>query len=186
MEGIFTRDLNSETISMLSFPEGLDRKTVFVDMYVNVGVRHQPTERLIADLAGAKYHSYSPPTLSTSIDALRPVKEHLGWRFSGEVEIGDTVEDMAATIREYALPWMEAHATLEWIFAALQQVSHPIHQSGGDPLWALRMPVMYALSGNREAGREFVQETFASIASSKGLWDEYYRQFAANFLNRFP
>jgi len=185
MRGIFTKELSPETLGWFGIPAGLDRRMVYVDMYVNVGVRHQPTEHLVAELSGSKFHPYAPPTYGLSIDSLRPRRGELGWKFSNEIDNEAVLQDMVSAIRDYALPFLASYTTATSIAAAIERKSYPLPPVG-DLIWIYRLPVLLLLTGSPNKAREAVDRILKSIETRHLPADDHFRGFAAKLLERLP
>lgn len=76
-----------------------------------IGLRHQPTERLVAELAGRSFHAFQPPTIRASIGELMPGPIYAAWLVQTG-EPGATVESMLDAVRDVGLPFVRANATL--------------------------------------------------------------------------
>src|SRR5690606_27740771 len=67
---IFTRDLTSEVLGWIGLNRATRGRPGVLEINPVVGVRHQPIERLLAELRGEKAHPYVPPTLSVHLGYL--------------------------------------------------------------------------------------------------------------------
>ena len=70
----FTRDLTPDTIGVLAFVFNQRMRIVSL----SVAVRHQPLERLLAELAGEDFHPYLSGTLTCPLGHVPPLNE-LTW-----------------------------------------------------------------------------------------------------------
>jgi hypothetical protein len=79
---------------------------------VSVGVRNQRLEKALAEQRGEPFHPYWPPSLAVEIGtSLMRTTQRL-WRFKSRDRDEERAERIAALVKEYGLPFMEAHASL--------------------------------------------------------------------------
>jgi hypothetical protein len=97
---IFTRELDEEFLLWL----GLNRATKYHPLGINpvVGIRYQPLERLLAELRGAKPHTYIPPTISTPLGYLTDENRYLELKVSRVEEAATVALELTRLVETYA------------------------------------------------------------------------------------
>jgi hypothetical protein len=175
--GIFTKPVDDEFLGWL----GLNTATEhFAGTAVRVlpvlGVRHHPTERLIAELSDRQFHAYLPPTISAPLGELRSPR-----RFETFVveraNPSESVDGMVAAIAEVGPAFIERNASLPALRARLD-----------DGLTVDEVPYRRAvtalLDGHIDEALDLVDSTIAELGERDDLAAAAFRRFAAN-LHRY-
>jgi hypothetical protein len=170
---IYTVDLGNEVLGWVGLNKASrHRQAGQVEVNPVVGVRHQPVERVVADLLGQKFHDYQPPTVSSPIGYLMPERKYAAWVI-GEGSSPGAPEDLASAVAEIALPWMQSLRALPQLRQALEE------QMGHQPEY--RLPVVLALVGEHAEAGEAVKRTLAQLGTRADAAADLFRKFAESF-----
>src|SRR5438477_1410 len=112
-ESPYTIQLHDDVIGWLGLPRGVNRGDGSLEICVNVGIRHQPLERVVDELRGLKFDPVSPPTLMINVGYLMPEKDALCLEFTPYTDNANLVQQMVWAVMEFGLPWMRSFLTLE-------------------------------------------------------------------------
>lgn len=114
---IYTIEVGPDVLGVV----GLGRATEHgvLRIWPTVGVRHQPTEALLAALSGMKAHSYAPATIGCGLGYLMPVKRWTEWSVDDAASAEPRATEVANAIGAYGLPAIRANASLEKILEAM-------------------------------------------------------------------
>jgi hypothetical protein len=82
-----------------------------------IGVRHDPTERLLAQFAGQRAPIMQ--TIGVGLGYLTPSNRFREWELSTSKQYDDARSDLVDAIEEWGLPFFRSHVTLESILDAL-------------------------------------------------------------------
>jgi len=173
--GIFTLDLGMDALGWLGLNRRAHRGQGSFEVYPNIGVVHEPVERLWAELTGKKYEA--PATISTPLAYLMPEKTYRVWTFSYEIDNRAVVADMVNTIESHGIPYMKANATTEALIRNLSVV-------GLKDYVRYRLPLLYHLSGNDAMAQTLVQGYLDELRGRENPYSRQYREFAAKLLER--
>jgi hypothetical protein len=173
---IYTIELADDVLGWLGVNKATQhRQPGQVEINPVVGVRHQHIERLVAELTGAKFHDYQPPTVSTPIGYLLPDSKYTSW-VVGEGASPGAVEDLLAALTSYALPFMRSVVGLVALRDALERRLG--HQA------EYRLPIVVALLGEPDKAEDIVQRTLGDLGARQDAAAELYRGFAEAFRRR--
>lgn len=171
--GIFTIDVEKNVLGFLGL-NSASRHLARGEVEINpcVGVRHQQIERLVAELRGAKFHSYIPATTGTPIGYLFPEPRFRQWHFTPD-NAGETAKDMVNAIATYGLPYMRSITSLDDFRRALEP------KRGGNNFY--RLPVATLLSGDLERAKSLLDESLTAVGDRTDAAAEEFRRFADAF-----
>lgn len=170
---IFTRDLTSEVLGWIGLNRATRGRPGVLEINPVVGVRHQPIERLLAELRGEKAHPYVPPTLSVHLGYLMPERAYRPWLFpEGEDPEAEAMR-MVQAIGEFGVPFMRENAALEPLVATLETSAFGIAEQRH-----YRLPVMYFLLDRKARAEEYIAERLGELRARDDLAARHYRSFA--------
>ncbi len=177
----FTLDLNAETIGSIGLPTATYREGREIVVVINpaIGVRHQPLEKLVAEIKGEKFHSYYPDTIATPIGYLLPKPPYrTWWNFAEGCNNAKTVKDMISKIKKYAIPFMESHSTFETMVPLL--IEERMHPS--DLHIMERIPAAYYLAGRKKMAEKIIKEELEEFKGENYPAAQDFRRYAKAFL----
>lgn len=170
---IYTCELNQETIGWVGLNRAVGHRDGLLEINPIMGVRHQPLERMLADIVGEKFHPCIPPSIGVHLGYLMPQKEYIPWLFADDGGNGIRVKKMVAAIIEYGRPFMEANTTLDALCETMA------HSGFGVPHQiAYRLPVAYLMLGQTSVVEGFLRSQLAEIGDRKDPAAQDYREFA--------
>lgn len=155
--GIYTVDLGDEFLGWLGLPDAVRNEEIAVNPFV--GIRHQKTQALLAELTGRPSHAYLPPTVATSLGFLMPDRKWREWYF----DRADTIEEyekFVQTIGATALPLMRRNATL----AALEELLRDPRYSKSNVEFYERVSIVRYLQEDFEGAILLVEEFAAKLS----------------------
>lgn len=144
-----------------------------VDWEVNpvIGVYSIDLGDLKAELT-ATSDPYSVPHISTPLGYLMPEKTFRMWHFEDGIDNEAVADDMIESIRQYGVPWMEAHASLDAMCAALRT-----GQYGWPSQIDFSLPVCLLLLDRVDEALRTARQNMAKRSRSGGEYEEDYRRF---------
>jgi hypothetical protein len=171
--GIFTKLIDDEFLGWL----GLNTATEhFAGMAVRVlpvvGVRHQPTERLVAELTGQRFHAYIPPTISAPLGELSTPRRHETFVVE-RANPSESVDGMIAAIAGRAPAFIERNATLPALRARLDE-GLTVDEV------PYRRAVTALLGGDVDEALALVDSTIAGLGGREDLAAVAFRRFGGN------
>lgn len=143
-----------------------------------VGVRHQPLERIVAELSEKKPHGYLPPSISTPLGYLMPEARYQAWMFDDPTSVDSIATSLGAAVVDYGMPYIREHDSLEKIVASLSATKH----SAGDQV-AMRLSLGFGLLGDSARARQTIEQDLGDLGDRQDLAAAYYRNFAEALLN---
>lgn len=177
----FRRIMNKDTRGTLwLFPEP-DLSTKGFFLYPMVGVKHKGIAEVLAEIEGDddNHSEDSPPSLWAPLFAIvPPIPDPTGillgiakdvWPIPGDAVEGPEIDDFIADIRNYAIPFMDSHNSLEAIAEKLSVGLFDLHYMPGfmpavalymagrydDVLDALQTTLFRRISPNEEKNKAF-------------------------------
>ncbi|MHC4621275.1 MAG: hypothetical protein ACYTEQ_26305 [Planctomycetota bacterium] len=172
----YTLELNSEVIGIVDLSPSHYNRGRLLTINPIIGVRHQPLEKLLAELKEEKFHSYIPPTILIPIGYLMPSKSFITWKFMFDINYEVIVDDMINAIKKYGFAYMDDHKTLEAIFDSI------IYGYRKDqPTWYL-IPVGYYLLGDSKKAKKYINNKVNEIRDYPDMILKNYQKFASNLL----
>ncbi|MBB2974951.1 hypothetical protein FHX49_000492 [Microbacterium endophyticum] len=177
---IFTRELADDMIGWVGLNTA-SRHTAVGEFEVNpvVGVRHQGIERVVAELRGKRFHAYEPPTVCSPIGYIMPDARYRAWMVSTLETSNTSVGELTDAIQEYAVPFMEASASVESVCDLMDQ------RLGFDHQLAYRRPVGWWLAGDHNRAIALLDATEADIRDEDNAYAVELRAFIEAFRVRF-
>jgi len=175
---VYTIKITDEVTGWL----GLNRSTHRGDHYMGinpvVGVRHEPLERLVAELQQWECHPFSPPTVSSPIGYVTPEKRYLEWLFEYGPSLDIELSRMIKAIQIYGFAYMEANSTLDSITNTLR-TSRTLTDTMG-----YRLPTAYLMAGKAEMAEEYIEQRLKELSGATYPAAHHYREFAMRLLER--
>jgi len=132
----------------------------------------RPVEALLFDLV-PDCSVVARATLLTAAGYITPEDRFLSWVFDPNVDSGSELEKIVVAIRLYAVPFMEAHKSLESIMRELENRRFTDIEGK-----RFRLPLAYVLAGFNEKALRFVEEQLAEIKDRSDVVAAEYRKFA--------
>jgi len=170
--GIFTTELAPGVLGWIGLNHAAHRNWGY-DINPVVGVRHQELERIRAELLGRKPHSYEGPTLATTLNSLIGLG-HPNWSFPGGLPVGPMAERMVAAIRDFGLPYLRAHDSLEKM---MPEIPKGVDLSSV----AERQAIANLLLGRYEDAERIIATKLEKVASDNAAYAIAFRAFADRF-----
>jgi hypothetical protein len=174
--GVFTTNLGADCLGWLGLNtavEHLGGRAVAV--LPIIGVRHDPTERLVAELAGQPYHRYYPPTITQPIGQLMVPPRNAAWTVERD-DPRPAIDDMVEAIATFGLPFMLANAELDAIRERIAERMHSDH-SPDEPY---REAAAAAVAGDRDAALTAVERGLHAISSRTDPAAANFQRFAGS------
>lgn len=157
---IYTLPVAPDVIGWLALGHTSYRK-MWLEIFPNVGVRHQAVERLVAELLDRPFHQYSPPTLITGLGYVSPENQYTPLQI-------ETIEGSVAPIaklkddlRRFGMPFMERYATPG---ALLEELTDSKYRYSGRDRRTHRLPVALYLAGDLAGARTCLDQGLAERA----------------------
>jgi hypothetical protein len=177
----FTTELNSDEIglvnvSLFNSAEGI------ISVHPSAGVRHQPLEKLVAELSGQDFHAYRPATIGASIGYLTPERRYITFDFAPSDDYTVGVQKIVDAIEYDGYRWMQAHQTLDAILEEILASYRFITRDAA----RLRLPIIYYLKKDFSAASHLVKKGLAEIGDTKGPVSDQYRCLANSLLHKLP
>jgi hypothetical protein len=178
-EDIFTRDLSSDVSGWIGLNRAIRRRAKILEINPVVGVRHQPTERLVAELQGIKFHPYVPPTLSVHLGYLTPEQAYKPWLFPETADPEPIAARMVHEILEFGVPFMQDNSSLERIVLTINESGYGIPEQHH-----YRLPVAYYLLGRTRTADEYMARRLREIGMRDDLASRDYQCFVETLRQR--
>ncbi len=177
--GIFTIDLGDDVIGWVGLNQATKHRPAGeVEVYPQVGVRHQGVERIIAACRAEKFHPYIPPTVVSPLGYVFPDPGYRAWVFGGAFPADVVGPDMAGAIEKHGLRFMRSTTGLPEICRAIE------NRMGYDHLLRERLPVALLLDGHPKRAREVLDEALEGLGDRTDVAAEEFRRFAKVFRER--
>ncbi len=170
---IFTRDLSREVLGWVGLNRATRRRIGGLEINPVAGVRHQPTEELLAELRKNKAHPYVPPSLSVHLGYLMPKREYNPWLFKENKDSRPQSRRLVQAITEYGVPFMEENSALEQLVSTIEASGYGIPEQN-----QFRIPVMYLLLDQRKTAQENIEKRLSDLGQRDDLAARHYRFFA--------
>lgn len=173
---ILTCDLNEESIGWIGLNHGIGEGIVSINPVI--GIRHQPLEKLVAEISGDKFHPYLPPTISTPLGSFLPKNQYPLWEFAEGCDNYKTEKDMIRKIKKCAIPFMRSHATFETMVPLLIE-----DRLAPSELQVMkRIPAAYYLAGQKKMANKVLKSELKEFAGENHPAAQEYRQYVKAFL----
>jgi len=170
---IFTRNINSAVLGWLGLNRATKGRPGVLEINPVVGVRHQPTERLLAELREEKFHAYVPPTLSVHLGYLMPERKYTPWLFPEGEDPAKQARCMIQAVSDFGVPFMEENATLKSMVTTIEASGFGIPEQQH-----FRLPVMYYLMEQKDRSEEYIENRLRELCERDDLAAHHYRSFA--------
>jgi hypothetical protein len=121
--GLFVRQVNVETVGLVYWRD-LSSSDDTASPYgtVSIGVRNQRLEKALAEQQKERFHPYWPASIEVDIDRLMGTNRPF-YEFEGEGRNEEVAEQIAAAVREYGIPFQEAHGSLATLRSTAEKLS---------------------------------------------------------------
>jgi len=143
-----------------------------------VGIRNQRVEKLVSELDEFPYNEVSPFTAGANVGYLSPVDRYTPFLFREAEPIDVISAELAAAVRDYGLPFVEANIDLATLLTTLRSPRRSIQFQS-----AYRIPVVLHLLERDEEALAHLDGQLAKLDSPKRSDPaaEQFRRFAARF-----
>ena len=172
LRAVFTREMGAESLGWVGFNRGTHPADGLISVHPIVGLRHQPTERLIATLLEEKFHSFSPATMSEPLRYLVPESERRFWEFNANT-FAVTFSAMMEALVSWGLPYIEENASLSAMTRAMVALGERLNQKN-----AVRLPVMHYLLGEHALAEQCLERELAKREGRRNPEADRYRRFS--------
>ena len=177
---IFTRNLTDDVIGWLGLNTASRHAPVGVrEVNPVVGVRHQGIERMVAELRKEKFHPYIPPTVCTPLGYIMTEPRYRAWMIETPRSDQNSIADLTSAVRQYALPFMEAHASLAGVIALIEA------RKGYDHVLAYRRPVAWALADEVGRALSVIDAEEEELANRSDVAADELRSFIVEFRKKY-
>jgi hypothetical protein len=168
---IYTLNLDADVIGWLALGSATKYQSKgVVEVWPNIGIRHQSVERIVAELEGRRFHPYAPPTVIEPLGYLMPAGRWTTWT----VDIADStaaVRDLVAAVRNHGVPFMRRNGNLKAIIPLMDAHKGLEHQL------IYRRPVAWLLAGDRERARSSLRDEVIRLGDRVDLAAQQFRRF---------
>jgi len=174
--GIFTWSIDVDWLGWLglnsAFYPGQPKQCVVNPV---VGIRHQPTERLIAELQGARFHRYLPPTVARNLGYVTSAATYRSWSFVEGRSWNEQSEQLAMCFAEAGERFQLELANLPRLESHLRE--HPqVFQSE-----FRHIAVLHLLGRDAEASA-YAEARLREISSAGDRASSEFRAFGQRYL----
>lgn len=107
-QDVFTRVLNAETLGWLGLNRAVHREDGALEINPMIGVRNQRLEKLVAELAGRRFHPYLPPSVAVNLGYLSRERRYVPYLFYEDDQVGEKAKALADAIASDGYAFMEA------------------------------------------------------------------------------
>lgn len=174
---VYTCSMSDDLVGFLGLNAASNRPSGPFEINPVVGVRHQPLERVVAELSGKKPHSYVPPSISTPLGYLMPESRYQAWLFGDLESVEANSASLAAAVSDWGTPYIRENDSLEKIVATLSTTKHP---AGGPAM--MRVATGLALLGDDGRARQTVERDLDDLCGRHDMAATHYRHFAEALL----
>jgi hypothetical protein len=141
-----------------------------------VGVRNQRVERLVAELSGEPYDELNPFSAAANVGYLSPQSSYQPFLFTEAVAMGGTADQLVDAVRMFALPFIDANATLATLVKTMGSARFAFQF-----LSAYRIPIALHLLGKGVDAEVLVKDELAKLGSRTDEAAQRFRDFAGRF-----
>jgi hypothetical protein len=170
----FTRQFTPDVLGVMALVQHTYGQELSI--VPQAGVRHQPLERLIAELAGTKFHPYIGGTLGCGFGSLSPLNEYLTYNIPVGTDPAPSIRDLFQVVRNVVIPWMEGFRDLDSFMPDLQT-----YQYGARTEMQMRRTVVRYLRGEYDEVRSLVAQYLPEASEEEG-----FPRLADTLLARLP
>jgi hypothetical protein len=140
-----------------------------------VGVRYEPIEAKLE--AWSKEGRPVGTTIQIPVGYVTPEKRFLEWLFEpGSSDNDAEIARMVRAIRDYGLPFMKSHSTLEALTDALEASNFTNKQ-----MRSYQLPIAYLLQGKTDEALSMISQELAGLGPRNDAAAQNYKSFAENF-----
>lgn len=172
--GIFSVDVSYEVFGSVSLNTAIGRGQGVYEVNPIVGVNSHQLERLVHALIGATFKSGTTVAICSNIGYLMPENKYKAWLFHEDLDCEALAADLVATVEEFGLPYMRAHATLGNLYITLRRTSR---RPWGMQLY--NIPVGCVLLGRFDEAEAFLDKTLTEAGTRTDLASQQFKGFAA-------
>lgn len=168
---VYTIELADEWLGVVA----LGRATKYSELHVwlTIGVRHQPTERILATLLREPYHPYLPWTVGCGLGYLMPSQRWMEWAVEGPGTVQSVAADIADALSEFGLPALAPLTSLA-VLAEVLRGKGPMDSPRSDYL----VPLVLDELGRRAERDDVLRQTMDDLGGRSDEAAERYRRFA--------
>ncbi len=177
--GISTIQMTDDVFGWIGLNMATRGRKGFLEFNPVVGVRNEPIEKLVAELAGDKLDEVVPPTLAGNIGYLMPADKYRPYIFSEDGPVETTADELVKDVREYALPFIRRHIDMATLVKGMKT-----RRFAAQFMVAYRIPVGLFLLGQKDEAGLFLKTEFAKIENTRDAAALRFKKFATNLANR--
>jgi hypothetical protein len=171
-ERTFSYDLGSEDVlGWVGFQRSQSDSDHAFELYPDVGVHHRAIETLRSELVPGKEARFGA-TVGTNVGYVLPVGRYAGWYFHPGQDNEVVAHDLAASVLQGGLPYMERLKDINALIEALRERGSATEY---------RVPIALLAAGRVGEALLLVEETSSELEGTTGDWTEFYTEFAARF-----
>jgi len=178
--GILTIKISDDVLGWIGLNKAIRGKEDFLSINPVIGLRNQKVERLIADLLGESYSDIIPPTLSTNVGYLMPLKKYQSYSFSKEGSNEAVAKELVEAVREYGVPFIRRNVDLPALIKSMQT-----DHIGISFMTDYRVPAAYFLLGQIDKASEIFKTRLSEMENRHDPAALRYKTFASNLKARF-
>ena len=142
-----------------------------------IGVRSVDLEKSFVELAGWK----APvPIVTKPLGYLMPSQSFRQWEFDAGADLSAPAEDLAAAVNIFGQPFIEKWSSPATLVDELDS---------SELLLAVKrwitVPIVHAVYGDKEIGRQLVEQEVIRVQGKEDLYSKNYMGFAERFFARY-
>jgi len=173
------KPLDQDASGWINFNVSTNHPSSRVGLSLFVGVLYSPIEDLVRRLCRQPF-PYGP-TISVALGYLTPEARFLEWIFSPEINTEEEIGKIILATKQYALPFMSKHTTLESIITELEAKRYTVND-----LRRFRLPAAYLLANQKERSLELIKAEENGLGARTDPAALQFRDFAQAFTNHEP
>jgi len=169
---IYTKALTETVLGWLGLNRSI-RRDGRLEVNPVIGIRHQPVERLVAQMTGEPFHEYIPPTLSTHLGYLSRENRYTPVLVGSEDQVASSIEQLVRSLLTYGGTFMEQHMDLGVVVDSLRNSKYTVPEQAG-----YRLPVAFYLTGDPGAAQAYLRAQLSSLGSRSDGAAVLYQEFS--------
>lgn len=171
---LLKKDVGHDCQGSIGLNKAIAKTGALLELNPVVGVRHHPTERLVAQLTGSAYHECVPPAITVHLGYVMPQARYSPWLFGADPKSNERlVREMVQGVVDWGFPFMDSLGNLA---AQVTAFRSPEHRN--DLKKAYRLPVGLYLLGDRQGATRELQDELEKRARREDQEARHFRDFA--------
>lgn len=173
--GIYTIFINDDFLGWVGIPSSKKGETVAVSPVI--GIRHQPTHRLLSQILEEDFHEYLPPTASIGLGFLLPDARWREWYFDASDDLS-SYRYVGDLIQVSGSRFFERAASIDSVIALFETFDYVRLKMDAFE----RLPILKFLNGNiKEAVATLDMFVSKTAENSDPRSINYRTKYAENF-----